>query len=314
MSKYDKHFAEKHEIYIYKPKVVFVAQYKVLHHSEQFHVSPCHCFLPPLKPRLSQCAKRHMTARDCCSTPTAHRTSVSLPAHRQKLKDFLLFLRCCTTFHQPIHFLPTRLLFTPRPVTDKYSIKKLHQRNTMKQQHPVVRCNPSCQKLARLQEKCNSFMGPLWILFKCWDRIPHLWYCRYQAGVIIWFDTVIRKSTPLAFWPILLSILFRFHLYVRWWWCDAPQHPLTRSWKSTVTTRDPRHTYNQNTHAWVRENEEPELQLDTLFYLWCSKNTFLLQSSFIHKRHTSAFKHLFSVLRSVEIHCQRCTWECICPT
>lgn len=274
MSKYDKRFAEKHEIYIYKPKKLF------LWHSIKCFITASsstwvHVTVFLLRWNLGSVSVLNIIWPP--ETVVLHLQLLTAPPSlcllidkRWKLKDFLLFLRCCTTFHQPIHFLPTRLLFTPRPVTDKYSIKKLHQCTTMKQQHPVARCNPSCQKLARLQEKCNSFMCLLWILFKCWDRIPHLWYCRYHAGVIIWFDTVIRKSTPLAFWPILLSILFRFHLYMRWWWCDAPQHPLTRSWKSTVTSRDPRHTYNENTHAWVRENEEPELQLDTLFYLWCS--------------------------------------------
>lgn len=80
----------------------------MLHHSKQFHVSPCHCFPPPLKPRLSQCAKRHMTARDCCSTsPTAHRTSVSLPAHRQEVKAERL-----SPFPSMLHNLsPTDTLF-----------------------------------------------------------------------------------------------------------------------------------------------------------------------------------------------------------
>lgn len=197
MSKYDKHFAEKHEIYIYKPKKLF------LWHSIKCFITASsstwvHVTVFLLRWNLGSVSVLNVIWPP--ETVVLHLQLLTAPPSlcllidkEWKLKDFVLFLRCCTTFHQPIHFLPTRLLFTPRPVTDKYSIKKLHQCTTMKQQHPVVRCNLSCQKLA------NSFMCLLWILFKCWDRIPHLWYCRYHAGVIIWFDTVIRKSTHLHF-------------------------------------------------------------------------------------------------------------------
>lgn len=175
MSKYDKHFAEKHEIYIYKPKKLF------LWHSIKCFITASsstwvHVTVFLLRWNLGSVSVLNVIWPP--ETVVLHLQLLTAPPSlcllidkKWKLKDFLLFLRCCTTFHQPIHFLPTRLLFTPRPVTDKYSIKKLHQCTTMKQQHPVVRCNPSCQKLARLQEKCNSFMCLLWILFKCWDRI-----------------------------------------------------------------------------------------------------------------------------------------------
>lgn len=161
MSKYDKHFAEKHEIYIYKPKKLF------LWHSIKCFITASsstwvHVTVYLLRWNLGSVSVLNVIWPP--ETVVLHLQLLTAPLSlcllidkKWKLKDFLLFLRCCTTFHQPIHFLPTRLLFTPRPVTDKYSIKKLHQCTTMKQQHPVVRCNPSCQKLARLQEKCNSF-------------------------------------------------------------------------------------------------------------------------------------------------------------
>lgn len=56
----------------------------LLHQSKQFHVNPCHCFLPRLKPQLSQCPECHMTSSVCYSTyPATERTTVSVPARQQ---------------------------------------------------------------------------------------------------------------------------------------------------------------------------------------------------------------------------------------
>lgn len=116
MSKYDKHFAEKHEIYIYKPKKLF------LWHSIKCFITASsstwvHVTVFLLRWNLGSVSVLNVIWPP--ETVVLHLQLLTAPPSlcllidkKWKLKDFLLFLRCCTTFHQPIRFAYTSPVHT----------------------------------------------------------------------------------------------------------------------------------------------------------------------------------------------------------